>query len=70
MNKTKFKTKRVTINLPAVLIDSSVKHTQSTITETIISALMLLKHRQAYDVAQKLKGNLHLKVDLSTSRER
>ena len=70
MHKTKYKIKRVTVNLPAQLVAASVKSTQLSLTETLITALSLLQQRQAYDVLQQMKGKVNLKVDLTTSRER
>ena len=70
MHKSKYKTRRVTVNLPSDLVKSSLASTQSSLTDTIITALSLLKRSQAYDVLQQMKGKLHLTVDIETSRER
>ena len=70
MHKTKYKTRRVTVNLPAYLVKATLETTQNSITETIISALQLLQRSQAYDILQQMKGKLNLNIDLNTSRER
>ena len=64
------KAKRITANLPEGLLREATSLTNAGITETIILGLQLIKRSSAFQKAQKLKGNLNLKVDLGISRER
>lgn len=62
--------KRVTVNLPAKLLDEAEQVSGRGITETIVLGLQLLARRRAYAKAMALKGKLHLSLDLDASRER
>lgn len=62
--------KRITANLPEDLLDEASNLTQKGITETLIYGLQLIKRSKAFERAQKLKGKLHLVIDLKESRER
>ena len=70
MQKTKYKTRRVTVNLPAQLVESAIKDSNESLTNTIISALTFFNQRKAYDITRKMIGKLHLNVDIDASRER
>ena len=63
-------TKRITANLPGVLLDEAVAASGKGITETLIAGLELVKRSRAYSKAQALRGKVHLHVDLDASRER
>ncbi|HEY4157538.1 MAG TPA: hypothetical protein VGM29_05550 [Polyangiaceae bacterium] len=62
--------KRVTVNLPAKLLNEAEQVSGRGITETIVLGLELLARRRAYAKAIALKGKLRLAVDLDLSRER
>lgn len=62
--------KRITANLPEVLIREATQVTGRGITETLIVGLKLVKRTGAYEKAQDLKGKLDLSVNLEISRER
>jgi hypothetical protein len=64
------RTRRVTANLPADLLEAAVGVTGKGITETLTSGLELVKRSAAAAKAARLKGRLHLKLDLEVSRER
>lgn len=63
-------TRRVTANLPQELLEDACKHSGRGITETIVMGLELVQRTSAVAKAAKLKGKLHLKIDLEGSRER
>ena len=62
--------KRVTVNLPAQLLNEAEQVSGRGITETIVLGLQLLARRRAYAKAIALKGKLNLTIDLDSSRER
>ena len=62
--------KRVTVNLPARLLSDAQGVSRAGITETLVEGLELLARRRAAQQALKLKGRLHLRIDLEKSRER
>jgi hypothetical protein len=66
----KANTKRVTVNLPDVLLREAAAVTGQGITETLIAGLKLLAQRRAYTKALALRGKLDLRIDLDMSRER
>jgi hypothetical protein len=63
-------TKRVTVNVPARLLDHAQQVSGRGITDTIIAGLELVARRRAYDKALALKGKLRLDIDVDASRER
>jgi hypothetical protein len=64
------RTRRVTANLPADLLEQALETTGEGITETLTEGLRLIRRSRAYPKAMELKGKLRLRVDLATSRER
>jgi hypothetical protein len=62
--------KRVTINLPAKLLSTAQQVSRRGITETVVEGLELIARRRAADRARALRGQLDLKIDLESSRER
>ena len=64
------RTRRVTANLPTGLLEEARRVTGTGITETLVSGLELVKRSSAARKAERLKGRLHLDVDLEVSRER
>ncbi len=65
-----YNTKRITANLPEDLLEEASDLTKKNITETIIYGLQLIKRSKAFEHAQKLKGKIHLNINLTESRER
>jgi hypothetical protein len=63
-------TRRVTANLPVDLLEEACRATGKGITETLVSGLALVKRSAAARKAARLRGRLHLDVDLEVSRER
>ena len=63
-------TRRVTANLPIDLLDGACRVTGKGITETLVTGLALVKRSAAAQKASRLRGRLHLDVDLEASRER
>jgi hypothetical protein len=63
-------TRRVTANLPVELLDAACRATGKGITETLVAGLTLVKRTTAARKAARLRGRLHLDVDLGVSRER
>ena len=64
------KTRRITANIPEVLLKEATAATGLSLTETLIQGLKLVKRTSAYKKAQVLKGNLDIELDLDVSRER
>jgi hypothetical protein len=62
--------KRVTLNIPADLLENAEKVTGKGITGTVIEGLEILARRRAYTKALALRGNLDLSIDVEASRER
>lgn len=62
--------KRITVNLPRKLLREAQAVTGKNMKETLIEGLAIVRRQRAHDLAMKLKGRLHLKIDLDTSRER
>jgi len=60
----------VTANLPVALLDGACRATGKGITETLVAGLALIKRSAAAQKARRLRGRLHLDVDLEVSRER
>jgi hypothetical protein len=63
-------TRRVTANLPVELLQDARKVTGAGITETLVAGLTLVKRTAAARKAARLRGRLHLEIDLEASRER
>lgn len=63
-------TRRVTANLPTDLLNDARRATGKGITETIVSGLELVRRSAVAGKAAKLKGRIHIVVDLDASRER
>ncbi len=62
--------RRITANLPEVLLEEAMEATGAGITETLTEGLELVRRTRAYRKAMRLKGSLTLDVDLKESRER
>ena len=60
----------MTANLPIDLLQEARKVTGTSITETLVAGLTLVKRTAAARKAARLRGRLHLEIDLEASRER
>lgn len=60
----------MTANLPIDLLDGACRVTGRGLTETLVAGLTLVKRTAAARKAARLRGRLHLDVDLEASRER
>ncbi|MEM6275163.1 MAG: hypothetical protein AAF735_07975 [Myxococcota bacterium] len=67
---TMARTKRITANLPADLLEDACDTTGKGITETLIAGLEKVRRSRAAKKASALRGRLNIDVDLETSRER
>lgn len=63
-------TRRVTANLPAELLAEAQAVTKKGITDTLVHGLTLVRRSRAYEKAMKLKGKLHLDLDIDELRGR
>ena len=63
-------TRRVTANVPVVLLAEAQRVTGKGLTETLVRGLELVRRSAAAEKAVRLKGKLRLDVDLEASRER
>ncbi len=63
-------TRRITANLPDDLLQSAQEITGKGITETIIEGLEQVQRRRFYERALRMKGKLHLDIDIEASRGR
>jgi len=63
-------TRRVTANLPEELLEEACEATGKGITATLTRGLELVRRTKAVEKARRLKGKLHLDIDLEASRER
>ena len=70
MDKTGEAVRRVTANLPVALLEEARRVTGKGITETLTAGLLLVRRTAAAKMAARLNGNLRLRIDLETSRER
>lgn len=64
------RTRRITANLPADLLDEAIEVSGKGITETLKEGLRLVKRARAYEKAMRLRGKIRLAIDLDASRER
>src|SRR5262245_60163499 len=62
--------RRVTVNLPAHLLEEAMEATGKGITETLVEGLQLVRRARAYEKAMALRGRVKLSADLDGSRER
>ncbi len=63
------RTKKVTVNLPADLIDESMQLTGTGLTSTIIEALQELKRSAKRSALRRLKGKVAFDLDLGRTRK-
>ena len=70
MNKEEQALRRITANLPRGLLAEACRSTGKGITETLVEGLTMIRRSRAASKARRLKGRLHLDVDLELSRER
>ncbi len=63
-------TRKITVNIPQELLQDACEFNGKGITHTLIEALRIFRRTAALPKAQRLRGTLHLDVDLEVSRER
>jgi hypothetical protein len=63
-------TRRVTANVPIALFTEAQRVTGKGLIETLVRGLELVRRPAAAEKGARLKGELHLNIDLETSRER
>ncbi len=66
-------TRRVTANIPVLLLEEAKRVTGKSLTETLVQGLELVRRSGAASKAARLKGKLHLDrdlIDIEGSRER
>ena len=61
--------KKITINVPADLLNKALESSGEGITETIRRGLQLVAASKAYESLSKLRGKVHFNVDLKTLRK-
>jgi hypothetical protein len=62
------KLRKVTVNLPANLLDDAVRITAKGITSTIVEGLQELKRRQQRSALRQLRGKVRFELDVATTR--
>ena len=62
--------KRITANLPEMLLEEATAATGKSITETLIAGLELICRSRAHAKAANLRGRIRLHIDLKSARER
>ena len=60
--------RKVTVNLPADLVDDAVRITAKGLTPTIIEGLQELQRRAKRSALRQLRGKVRLELDLETTR--
>jgi hypothetical protein len=61
------KLRKVTVNLPADLLDDAVRITAKGITSTIVEGLQELKRRQQRSALRQLRGKVRFELDVATT---
>ncbi len=61
--------RKITLFVPATLLQKAQKSTKKGITETVRQGLELVAAGQAYDDLRKLRGKLEFSVDVGRLRE-
>lgn len=62
------KVRKVTVNLPADLLEDAVRITAKGITPTIVEGLHELKRRDKRSALRQLRGKVRFQLDLDASR--
>ncbi len=62
-------TRKVTVNLPAKLLERARTTTGLGITETIVRGLEELERRQKRSALQELRGSIRFELDLDATRK-
>ena len=60
--------RKVTVNLPADLVDEAIRITAKGLTPTIIAGLQELQRRAKRSALRQLRGKIRLELDLETTR--
>ncbi len=61
-------TRKVTVNLPAKVLDRATKYTGKGVTQTIIEALHELENRAQRSALRSLKGKIEFDLNLDETR--
>ncbi len=64
------KTRRITANLPEDLLAAACRTTGKGITETLTAGLELVRRSGAAEKARRLRGKIHIDLDVSRERTR
>ena len=62
------KLRKVTVNLPADLLDDAVRITAKGITPTIVEGLHELRRREQRSALRQLRGKVRFHLDLAATR--
>jgi hypothetical protein len=60
--------RRVTVNLPADLLDDAVRITAKGLTSTIVEGLQEIQRRAKRSALRELRGRVRFELDLETTR--
>jgi hypothetical protein len=60
--------RKVTVNLPADLLDDAIRITAKGITPTIVEGLHEIRRRAKRSALRQLRGKVRLELDLETTR--
>ena len=60
--------RKVTVNLPADLVDDAIRITTEGLTATIIAGLQELQRRAKRSALRQLRGKVRVELDLETTR--
>ena len=61
--------KKITVHVPAELLEEAQRETGEGITETVRQGLRLVAAREAYRRLRKLRGRVEISIDLDELRE-
>ncbi len=61
--------RKITVHVPAALLESAQAETGEGVTETVRKGLELLKHARAYREVEKLKGKVKFKFTADQLRD-
>ena len=69
MKKPVEETRKITINLPASLIDKTMAHNDKSMSEAIREALREYNHRRACDALRQLRGKVQFSLTYAQIKE-
>ena len=62
------RTKKITVNVPASLLEHALGVTGQSITDTIVAGLTELQLKAKRSALRQLKGKVHFELDLTETR--